>query len=947
MQDKNSHEELDALLADILKSKAATSFGKENNVEDILADLGLAPHTLHAPAQAPSAKDNLETPNAASDAKNAFLKDAAFADTFAPANNAFFAKEPSANAPIAKKSFKEKLLQTVPAGWDSDEDGDDSEFADVYTPAPKTPAVSAASEAAAEAKALADSKAAIAAKAAAARQAAIEAQWEQSSIATPLQEPLQERTQASVQMPTQEPLHERTQASVQMPTQEPAQGAAYAPLPKTAAPLQADKPVHPAENAQHCEPQLESDEEPTVEFVSPEEAAVHKRREKSPTFVIRPNYEEEARAALERTGTMRLSEVDETFREFFGETVAVDREELERGLRGKKAGKLFRGLFGARRAETGELTGDIDLPPIEDEEGESLDDYNTPSDALAVEATLKSMRTNCTLRVVAIALITLLLLYLGLSARTGLLPSIPVLNPANEPFLFLIINLVLLCITALVSFTTLTTGISGLFSQASADTLPCLALVGAFAQNLAFVIKPDSFEPEKITLFAPVAALLMLANAIGKRMHCTIVCRNFDTVSVGHEHAAAYLIRDRELAHHVCEGIAEPEPALLVSRPTALVRGFLRQSFSARQSDGTARIMGYIILAAAMACAVITYLSAKNVFAALSAFAAVTCFASPLASTLLSAVPSALLQRSAARVGAVVPGWSAIAALRETNVTLVNARDLFPPATVRLHGIKTFEKERIDIAILYAASIFIDSCDTLRDIFLGVIENKTDMLYKVENVVAEPGYGFTAWIEHSRVVLGNRAMMDKSGINIPSLDYEMKYTKGERCPIYLAVSGKLFGMFVVSYCADEDAMDVVQGLRKSGISLLVKSDDFNINSFLVSDVYNLPETSVKVLSGAEREALGVKTSYLPESEGVLTHIGTFASFIGGLRAAAGAASGEHMASLVQCASILLGVVLSVLLSVSGGLVGISLAAVMLFQTAWAALTILVPFAKRY
>ncbi|MEG1126549.1 MAG: hypothetical protein RSE10_07605, partial [Oscillospiraceae bacterium] len=695
---------------------------------------------------------------------------------------------------------------------------------------------------------------------------------------------------------------------------------------------------------------IKDDEEPTLEFLSPIDAVEHAHKAKAATFVIKPNYEEEAANAAEHTGTMKLSEVDETFREFFGETVAIDRDELEKGLHGNKAGKLLRNFFGARRAETGELTGDIDIPlPTDADESESDidDDYNTPSDAPAVESTLKSMRTNCTLRIAACGLTALLLLYLGLSSRTGLLPSIPVLNPANEPFLFLIVNLILLIVTGLVSFSTITSGISALFKDASADILPSIALLGAIIQNLAFVIKPEQFSPEKVTLFAPIAALLMLTNAIGKHMHCNIVCRNFSTVSVGHEHAAAYVIKDKELSSKVCEGLAEPEPALLVSRPTALVRGFLRQSFSVRQSDYTARIMGYIVLVCAFVCGVITYISTKNIFNAISAFAALLCFASPLASTLLSAVPSLLMQRSATRVGAVVPGWSAIAALGEANVALVNARDLFPPSTVRLHGIKTFEKERIDLAILYAASIFIESCDTLRDIFLGVIENKTDMLYKTESVGIEPGYGFTAWIEHSRVVLGNRAMMQKHDIDIPSLDYEMKYTKGERCPIYLAVSGKLFGMFVVSYSPDEDAMEVVQGLRKSGISLLVKSDDFNINSELITDVYDLPENSVKVLTGIERDALAAKTSYMPESEGVLTHMGTFSSFIGGLRAAAGAASGERMASFVQCAAIIIGVVLGVLLSITSGLTGISLAAVILFQCAWAALTLLVPLAKRY
>ena len=83
------------------------------------------------------------------------------------------------------------------------------------------------------------------------------------------------------------------------------------------------------------------------------------------------------------------------------------------------------------------------------------------------------------------------------------------------------------------------------------------------------------------------------------------------------------------------------------------------------------------------------------------------------------------------------------------NTVLLSARELFPAGSVRLHGIKTFEKERIDIAILYAASILVKHCDTLKAIFLNIIQNNTKLLYNVESVTAEAGYGFTGWIEHN------------------------------------------------------------------------------------------------------------------------------------------------------------------------------------------------------
>lgn len=698
------------------------------------------------------------------------------------------------------------------------------------------------------------------------------------------------------------------------------------------------------------------------------------------------------------SGVLHLNElVDEEFTKFFSETVAVvPEEELEEepgGFFRRRHARKARAAHLADEEETlrpGEgLTGEVTLEPegpvlpeldeeppeheeepaprrrfvlprifgVEEpeedgpfEEGEPeeyLDDYADLQDAPSVQADLRGMRASLQLRAVLTGLITALLLYLGLGA-SGLLPVPAAIDPAIAPAAYLGASLALLAAAGAVSFAALRSGLAGLFGLPSPDTMPALALLAAAAQLVVFLFWPDDYLPVETTLFAAAASLLLCLDAVGKRMMSGVVERNFELVSSGVDHVAAYRLRDKKLAETAAAGLAEPEPSLLVNRPTALVKGFLHQSFSERWSDRLAQRLAWALGGCALAAAVIAAVKGGGAAGAVSALAGALCLGGPLCCTLLSAVPSLLMQKSACRVGAVVPGWSAVQEMSRANVVVVGARDLFPSSSVVLHGIKTFEKERIDLAILYAASVLIEACDTLRDVFLDIIQSKTEMLYPVENLTHEVGGGFVAWVEHNRVILGGRSMMQSHDIDIPSMDCENRYTRNGRYqPIYLAVSGKLFGMFVVSYRPDPDVADVLGQLLGSGLSVLVKSDDFSITAPLIQRVYRLREGCVKVLSGPERKALAPATAYLPTAEGCMTHLGSFASFVGGLQAAEGAASGERAAALVQAVSVVCSCVLALLLSVTGGLAGLALPALILYQAAWSALALAMPLLKKY
>lgn len=681
----------------------------------------------------------------------------------------------------------------------------------------------------------------------------------------------------------------------------------------------------------------------TARVPQPQEEPVSLPVNNEPTRQLEP--ERSAARDGGDTGVIELEGLTEDFRQ------PEEAAEQEGGIRfeeqpadeppeetGEKRG-FFPKLFG------GEAPADAVFE--EPEEPEYIDDYEDPADAGAVQADLDGMRRRLALRTVITGLITAVLLYLGLAVEGSPLPPVGPIDPATAPAAWLAVQLIGLVAACAVNWRVFARGVPGIWGQPSADTIPALAAFGALVQLVVLLVGADKVEPGKITLFAAPAALLLCLDAFGRFVMQGVVVRNFRMASAGNEHTAAVPLRDAELTARLAQGLGEPEPCLLVNRPTALVKGFLRQSFSERASDGLAQKLGWLLLGAALVSTLVSLFAGHGGVAAVNALAGALCLGAPLAATLLSAVPSLLAQKSAAQVGAVIPGAAAMEQLGRANMVVVGARDLVPSASVRLHGIKTFDKQRIDLAILYAASVLIEGCDTLRDVFMTIIQGKTQMLFKVENLENLPGYGFTAWVNNNRVIVGNRAFMQQQGLEIPSLDYENRYTKGKRLPIYLAVSGRLFAMFLVSYKANAQVAATLADLRRQGVSLLVQSDDFNLTGEGLAVLYGLPADSVKVLTGAERRLLAPHTAYADASEGCMTHMGSFASFVGGLRAAAGAAWGERVASYVQAAGVAISCLLALLLAFTGGIGALGLPALVLYQAAWAVLTLSMPLLKKY
>ncbi|MDO8368012.1 MAG: cation-translocating P-type ATPase [Saprospiraceae bacterium] len=124
------------------------------------------------------------------------------------------------------------------------------------------------------------------------------------------------------------------------------------------------------------------------------------------------------------------------------------------------------------------------------------------------------------------------------------------------------------------------------------------------------------------------------------------------------------------------------------------------------------------------------------------------------------------------------------------------------------------------------------------------------------------GRGVGAEVEGKSVLLGNKAYMDENKVPLPATSANLSDTA-----IFLSADGKLAGVFYISDAIREGAKEMVNGLRKSGVTNIIMltgdnpetakhvSEQVGITEFRAN---LLPEDKINVIK--ELQASGVKVA---------------------------------------------------------------------------------------
>jgi len=560
---------------------------------------------------------------------------------------------------------------------------------------------------------------------------------------------------------------------------------------------------------------------------------------------------------------------------------------------------------------------------------------------------LHRMSAELTLRCVLGGILAVVLLHFGL-VSDGLLPAMAALDPDAAPAAFYGANLLLLAASLCVGFPVLRDGLNGLRGRSSSETMPALAAVAALVQAVTAMLNANVYRGTTgISLLSGMAALGLFLALLGSRVMLAAVKGGYELVTNGVEFEGAYRAKDKDLLRALARDLEQKDPWVLLSRPMKEADGFVEQSLSERASERRARKVSYILLGVALLSGVLFLLAGAGWNKAAAAMAAVLCMGAPLSSTLIAGVASLRLQRAAAAVGAVVPGWQAIEQLGGIDTLQIDADDLFTADSAQLEDIRIFKGGRIDRAILYAASVLNESHGTLKGLFRQIVEERTDILFPVKDLEQHHGLGFSAWCDNNRILIGTRRYLEQEGVPLPDEEYEMQHSKnGELQILYLAVSGNLHAMFVLKYVGGRNVARGLAVLQKENIRLLVTCQDPSLTAHHITEAYRLPEGMITVLDQEQCNAIKAAPED-PEDTCCMIHLKAFASLTGGLQAADQAQNAESSATTVQMVSVLFSIIIAALLTSAGSIWELSVATVLMYQAAWSALSIAVCALKQH
>ena len=520
--------------------------------------------------------------------------------------------------------------------------------------------------------------------------------------------------------------------------------------------------------------------------------------------------------------------------------------EMEEHLKNRRREKI-RAFDDDRRLK---LTGEEEPTPVEDVveeelEEEYVEDFCTYEDAEAVASELRYRRARHRIGTVATAIIEAVLLLNVVCFVLGIF---------HDPLVYIVDSTLILGMLMVLNLPLLRDGWDDFRAgEFSGDTSVLLCCAVAVVHTLIQLFHIDTVISNG--LLPALAGAGLTVAALGKQLQLRRLCANFEFVAEEKEKFVANRVDDEATAMEIGRAaVALGQPELAYFAPVDFVHRFLDRSYARRAETPLLRVFVPAVAIVAAVVAIAYGFAAKQPWQAVYLFALSLCVALPLTLPLSFAGALWRSSRYALHYNGMLIGRDEAEAFGDLNAVCVDAADLFPEDNVVLAGIKTFAGTRIDEAILDAAAVVIAAGGPLQSVFRRVIQDKVDMLQEVDTLVYEQEMGLSGWVGGRRVLVGNRRLLENHGVDVPSRDYEMRYTRSGRKLVYLSTAGELSAMFVVSYVADSSLKRALRALTREDVTLLVRTCDPNVTEELICETLDLPEYYVEILGSGGRRA---------------------------------------------------------------------------------------------
>lgn len=517
----------------------------------------------------------------------------------------------------------------------------------------------------------------------------------------------------------------------------------------------------------------------------------------------------------------------------------------------------------------------------------------------------------------------------------------------NVGFLSLGINFIAILAAGFVSKDVIITGLKSLiYLKANRDSLPSLAMVGSLIQIVFLFFSALIYSSDtNLFILAPVAILSMAFHHGAKYLLAVRCIHNLQTISSRKEMYGSDIVESEELAADLTKGTIYKKPFVAYNRKTSFITNFVYHSFLDDMSD---RISFFLAPAAALTSLVLFFITicvSGSVFESATILSACLCLFAPFGLMLSIQAPLYSLSKENDESSSAILGFSAAEEFSQLNATLTTAHDLFPKGSVVLRGMRAFGHHPIDHSILTAASMLYATNSILRDMFMQVLLNRTDILRPVDSVLLEDGLGISGWVDNRHVIIGNREMVINHNIEVPPAEEEKRLCPEGHKIVYLCISGELTAAFVFALSADERIANSLASLSEQEISLVVQTVDPAISSKTLAEVFGLDEQEIKILPARFNATYRKQTKETKTLSSAVVNDGSFTAYAKGLLTAKSLAMNFFISSIALLASVVAGVLLLAIFTSMGHIERISIFFILIYQLIWFGITMAIPYSR--
>lgn len=582
---------------------------------------------------------------------------------------------------------------------------------------------------------------------------------------------------------------------------------------------------------------------------------------------------------------------------------------------------------------------DVDTPK---EKNSTVEDYTKDEDARSIRLELNHNIKKLFGRSLLTGVIALISVVLTVVTR--IFPDSICSAIAFAPAAYAVFNFILVVFSIFINRVSVASGLTPLVHfKGNSDTPVAVGAVTAVLQIIVSFFCLGDLQGFYVNYYCVAVLLAFFANNCGKLFMVLRVKDNFKFVTSNGQKYAAKIYNNESVANQMMSGTAADKNIIAYHHKTSFPANFLKISYAPDPSEDLASKLAPVTTLAGFLIAIMYGFANASFTDAVNTFALITAVSIPVATLLAVNMPVRKLCKTLLTYDSMLAGYPSVKQFCDSTGIMIDASELFPADCIELQGIKTFEDYSIDESLLCGIAVLKEAGNPIANAFDSVVAETKETLPEVESVLYEDEIGLVGWINSERILVGSRRLLEKYNVETPSSEYEDKYTSKGRQVTYIAKAGRLIAMFVTSYNAEPELKRELQRAEANGISILIRTTDFNITNDLVANKYNLFYRSIKVLpTGLGNVLKEAESTVEDNSRSYLITSGRVASMA---RAISGSVKIKHnisLAIIIQLIAVVLGILVCATLSLYAGVGVVGSLELLIYTFFWGAAAIVAP-----